>query len=196
MANFQSIAAAGSSVVRVLNSCFEQEQPIESRRTRAQLVRTFDFEEPGSRIPSPALTVFFYRVDFNKTMRASWSAVGSQDGLPHLPVDLQFLITPWADNAEDELRILGRAMQCLETHPIFSGVLLDPIGGWTPGESIQIMLGELSTEEVMRTFDSLPIDYRLSVPYLARIVRLDGNRPQPAPAVTTLVTGTTATSEP
>ena len=38
-----------------------------------------------------------------------------------------------------------------------------------PGESIQIMLGELSTEEVMRTFDSLPIDYRLSVPYLARI---------------------------
>ena len=26
----------------------------------------------------------------------------------------------------------------------------------------------------MRTFDSLPHDYKLSVPYVARVVRLDG----------------------
>jgi len=182
--------------VRMLNACFDQEQPIESRRTRAQLVRTSDFEDPSTRITTPGITVFLYRVDFNKTMRAAWSAVGSQDGLPHLPLDLQFLITPWADNAEDELRILGKAMQCLESHPLLSGVLLDPSAGWTPGESVQVLLGELSTEEVMRTFDSLPLDYRLSVPYVARIVRIDGNRPQPSPPVTTLVTGITASSQP
>jgi hypothetical protein len=195
MANFQGIAAAGASIVRMLNSCFDQEQPIESRRTRAQLVRTTDFEDPSTRITTPGLTVFFYRVDFNKTMRAAWSAVGSQDGLAHLPLDLQFLITPWADNAEDELRILGKAMQCLESHPLLSGVFLDASAGWAPSESVQVLLGELSTEEVMRTFDSLPLDYRLSVPYVARIVRIDGNRAQPSPPVTMLVTGITASSQ-
>ena len=195
MANFQGIAAAGASIVRLLNACFDEEQPIELRRTRAQLVRTSDFEDPATRITTPGLTIFFYRVDSNKTMRAAWSAIGSQDGLPHLPLDLQFLITPWAENAEDELRILGKAMQCLESHPLLSGVFLDASAGWTPGESVQLSLGEVSTEDVMRTFDSLPLDYRLSVPYVARIVRIDGNRQQPAPPVTTLVTGITASPQ-
>mgnify|MGYP000914636632 FL=1 len=38
---------------------------------------------------------------------------------------------------------------------------------------MQLLLEEISTEALMRTFDSLPSDYRLSVPYLARVVRID-----------------------
>jgi hypothetical protein len=122
-------------------------------------------------------------------MRAAWSAVSSLDGRAHLPVDLHFLLTPWAENAEFEYRILGKAMQCLETTPLLAGPLLHPSSDWAPNESLQLVLEDIPTEAVMRTFDSLPTDFRLSVPYLARIVRLDGRQSRPAPPVATLVTG-------
>ncbi len=191
MADYAVIAAAGRSIERMLNAAFEEEEPVDGSKTRAALVRTSDFEPNAvaTSIGSPALSIFFYRVDFNKTMRAAWSAIGSQEGRGRLAVDLHFLITPWADNSEFELRIIGKAMQCLETTPILSGPLLHPSAAWSANESIQVVMEEITTEAVMRTFDSLPTDYRLSVPYLARIARIDSRQAQPDTPVTTLVTG-------
>ncbi len=194
MANFSGLSAAGKSVERFLALAFLEEEPLAGvvmdAKTKVVLARPEDYApaNSSSAIGSPALSILVYRVDFNKTLRAAWSAVGSQDGHSHLPVDLHFLLTPWADNAEFELLILGRAMQSLESTPILSGPLLHPSGEWAPNETIQVLLEDLSTEAVMRTFDSLPGDYRLSVPYLARIVRLDG-RSTVAPTVTTVVRG-------
>jgi hypothetical protein len=201
VAGFAGVAAVGKSLERLLNAGFDEEQQdadpqrwlVPNKKTKAVLVRTADFEESvvGTNIGSPALSIFLYRVDFNKMMRAAWSAVGSQDGFAHLPLDLHFLLTPWADNAEFEHRILGKAMQCLETTPMFSGPLLypSPFAGWAPNESIQIVLEDVSTEALMRTFDSLPTDYRLSVPYIARITRIDGRQASIEPPVTTAITG-------
>jgi hypothetical protein len=45
------------------------------------------------------------------------------------------------------------------------------------------------TEWVMRTFDSLPVDFKLSVPYVARITRIDGRQRFVAPDTTTVVAG-------
>ena len=192
MTGFAGIAAAGRSIERLLNAAFDEEQPIPGQRARAVLVRTNDFDvsSGASIIPPIALSIFVYRVDFNKTMRAAWSAVGSQDGHGHLAVDLHLLLTAWADNAEFELRILGRAMQAIETMPILGGPLLDPITEWAPNESVQLVLEDISTEAVMRTFDSLPTDYRLSVPYIARIVRIDSRVANPDQFVTSLIAGT------
>jgi len=83
--------------------------PVDGRVTRAFLVRTEDFDQTSlsTVIVRPALSVFLYRVDFNKTMRAAWSQVTAHDGRPHLPLDLHFLLTPWGDNAEAESAILG-----------------------------------------------------------------------------------------
>jgi hypothetical protein len=39
---------------------------------------------------------------------------------------------------------------------------------------VQICLEDLSTEDLMRTFDSLPLDYKLSIPYVARITVIHG----------------------
>jgi len=187
MASYASIAAASKSIERLINACFADEPPIDSHTSRATLVRTEDLVKTGSafNFPIPGLTLFFYRVDFNKTMRAAWSGVGSIDGRGHLPLDLHFLITPWADNAEHEQRVLGKAMECLETTPIIAGPILfpDPTAQWAPNDAIQIVLEEISTEAVMRTFDSLPIDYKLSVPYLARVVRIDSKRVFASPTV-------------
>ena len=195
MADYTSIAATGRSLVRFLNHCFTEENPHPlGNTTTAVLIRSEDFKpssEQGSApaIEDPALSIFFYRVECNRATRAGWSATGNYEGRAYLPLDLYFLITPWAKNAEYELSILGRAMQCLEQTPILTGPLLDELGAWAPGEAIQVSLAELSTEEVMRTFDSLPHDFKLSVPYVARVVRIDQRHAVPAPDSRTVEIG-------
>ena len=194
MANFNSIPAAGKSIERLLNLAFaEAPLPVPGKTTKANLVRTEDFDRASisTIIVRPALSIFLYRVDFNKTMRAAWSGVTHHDGRAHLPLDLHFLLTPWADNAEAEGAILGRAMQALDATPILSGPLLHQSGDWAPNEAVNLLMDEISTEAVMRTFDSLAADYRISVPYIARVVRLDGQRATPSPDVTTVVKGAT-----
>lgn len=192
LAGFAGIAAVGRSIERLLNSCFEEQPPV-GGNPKARLVGTIDFDISNAST-RPALSIFLYRVDFNKVMRASWSAASGQDGRSHLGLDLHYLITPWAENAEAEHLVLGRAMQCLEETPILSGPLLHSSGGWDAGESIQLVLEEISTEAVMRMFDSLPTDYRLSVPYIARVMRLDGRLAVPEGPVVTAITGAVPTT--
>lgn len=190
MADYLSIAAAARSVERLLNLAFDEDEPVPEQQTKAVLIRTDDFDSEGvGLIAPPALSIFVYRIDFNRTLRSAWSAVGSQEGRAHLPLDLYFLITPWAENADFELRILGRAMATLDANPILSGPLLDPLGRWQPGEAVQVCLADLTTEDLMRTFDSLPVDYQLSVLYVARVITLSERTATPDPAVTTLAIG-------
>lgn len=191
MAGFAGIAAVGTSIERFLNRCFELEEPVEgiAARTTAVLVSGQDFERSviGDRIPRPGLSIFLYRIEINKSTRAAWSGVGSASGRSHLPVDLHYILTAWGENAEAEHRILGKTLQCLDSVPVLTGPLLHPSGGWAPNESVQLLCGELSTEELMRTFDSLPIKYRLSICYVARLARIDGLDPGVDRAVMTAI---------
>ena len=202
VAGFRSVGAAGKSIEAVLNVAFADDPPVASHATHAVLIRTDDLDlSAGSLIsPTPALSILLYRVDFNKTMRPAWSSLGSIDGHCHLPLDLHFLLTAWADNAEDEHQIIGRALQTLETVGALSGPLLYPTGEWEPGEAVQLYLEDMATDDLMRTFDSLQCDFRLSVPYIARIVMLSGSiLPRdvqgaepvdvPSPDATRIVTG-------
>lgn len=193
MADFLSLAATARSLEKLLNHAFDVDEPLGvGTQTKAVLVRTEDLDPSGGVgvITAPALSIFVYRVDFNRTMRAAWSAVGNQEGRAHLPLDLYLLLTPWAENADFELRILGKAMECLDATPILTGPLLDPLGNWAPGEAVQICLADLTTEDLMRTFDSLPVDYNLSVLYVARVITLSERVATPDPNVLTLATGT------
>ena len=195
MTNYLGLAAVGQSIERYLNFCFQEESPIPHeppdppRPVNAKLVTTADLADPKSNIEALALSIFLYGVNVNAETRAAWSAVAHHDGRPRLPLDLHYLLTPWGADAVEEHRILGRAMQCLEATPSLSGPLLDPMADWAPGESVQICLAELTTEDAMRTFDTLPLDYKLSVHYLARVVRIDHTDAFEEPIVSTAATG-------
>ena len=186
MAGFTAIAAVGKSIERLLANAFLDRAPVPGKTTKAALIRAEDITDTQIQtlVGDYGLSILLYRVDFNKTMRASWSAVGQDDGRGHLALDLHYLLTPWADNAEHQHMIIGRAMQTLERTATLSGPLLyEPVLPTTAEyvdepraaltDNVQIVLEEISTEALMRTFDSLPSDYRLSVPYLARVVRID-----------------------
>jgi hypothetical protein len=191
MGGFSSISAAGRSVQRLLKLRFEEQDPIKPGATSVAIMRTEDLDPDNfaNIVSRPALTLFLYRVDFNKTMRAAWAGVGMYDGRSHLALDLHFLLTAWAANAEDEHLIIGRAMQSIEDTPILSGPLLMAASDWAPNECLQLVLEDIDTESLMRIFDSLPVDYRLSIPYIARVIRVEGAPPAAEPPVVTQVTG-------
>ncbi|MFA3789987.1 DUF4255 domain-containing protein [Aliiglaciecola sp. SL4] len=184
MADFASVAAVGSSLVRFLTYCFDQQQPIpggsSSTDTTVVLARTEDLNlEDNPLITPPCLALFLYRVDFNSTSRAAYAGKALAKGRAHLPLEFHFLMIPWGITADQEYRILGRTIQCLEDHPLLTGPMLDPVTNWATNDSIQLSLEELSTEDLMRIFDSLPIDYKLCVPYMAKMVVMQGRRQDP-----------------
>lgn len=196
MAGFTGIAAVGTSIERLLSHAFVERQPVPNKTSKAALIRTEDLAKDTlieNLIGKLGVTILLYRVDFNKTMRAAWSAVGNADGRGYLALDLHYLLTPWADNAEHQHMIIGRVMQVLERTPMLLGPTLYspslPLPAYasepqsSPTDAIQILLEEISTEALMRTFDSLPSDYRLSIPYVARVVRIDTLETAVAPPV-------------
>lgn len=173
----------------MLNAAYAAEEPIDATDpTRAVLIQTDDLDLGSTTlIVRPALSILLIRVDFNKTMRANWSSIGQLDGRAHLPLDLHYLLTAWADNADHEHRIIGRTLQVLEQAGALSGPLLHPDGDWLPGEAVQLYLEDMATDDLMRTFDSLTCDFRLSVPYIARVVVVSSDVGEPPPDVTTFV---------
>jgi hypothetical protein len=191
VASFTGISATGKTLERLLNAAFAVDKPHDSKAVKAILVRTNDFDTSSGPLSggSPKLSIFLYRVEIDPVTRAGWAAVGSFDGRAHLPLDLHYLLTPWADGAEFEQDILGSAMACLETSPILSGPLLHPSSVWEPNEGIQVGTEDVSTDNLMRIFDSLEASYRVSLPYRARVVRIDGSVAAPPPTVTDVIVG-------
>lgn len=188
MGSFRAIAAVGRSIERLLQAGFSTLDPV-GGDTRAVLVQTEDFAEDADIIRAPAISIFLYRVDIDRTTRASWSAAGHYAGTGHIALNLHYLLTPWALNADYAHRILGHALAQLEATPILTGPTLDPLGDFAPNEEVQLVTGEITTEELMRTFDSLPTDYRLSMPYVARVVRIETSPARPDPPATTVQVG-------
>ena len=75
MPGHESIAAAGRSLERYLTACFAADEPVDGEVTTAVVVGTGDFDVANAEgIATPALALFLYRVEVNKTMRAAWSA--------------------------------------------------------------------------------------------------------------------------
>jgi Pvc16 N-terminal domain len=199
-----TIAATALSVREQLNRYFVDLDALDPDAFRqlptARIVSSDDFGNvgtaAGATIQFPTLSIFCYRVDINRVTRPAWSAVAAHDGSIHLPLDIHLLLTPWDSDPEAEMRILGATMQCLEAQPVLSGPRLHPLGRWAPGEAVQLLNEDLVTEDVLRTFDTLPSDFRLSVSYCARIARIDAPDEPDHPDVLTVVRGLTPTAVP
>ena len=64
--------------------------------------------------------------------------------------------------------------------------ILTAEGGWGVGDQIQIVPSELSHEDMMRVWDALDPAYRLSVAYVARVIRIERDAiPAGGPVVAT-----------
>jgi hypothetical protein len=95
-----------------------------------------------------------------------------QENTP-LSVDLHYLLTTWSRSPFIEQTTMAWTMRELQQHPVLDRSSLSPDAEWDAGEFIQIIPSELSNEDLMRIWDALEPPYRLSVSYVARVIRVD-----------------------
>jgi hypothetical protein len=113
-------------------------------------------------------------VNVNDQLRNTAKSGDAFEKRPPLALDLHYLLTVWASNAVAEHSILGWAMRQLQLRPLLDSSTLSPEAAWDIAETVQVLPTDLTTEEIMRLWDALKPGYRLSVAYVARVVRIDG----------------------
>jgi hypothetical protein len=121
--------------------------------------------------PQPTCTIFLYRVAVNSVMRNGPRLVlgGGATSRPLLPIDLCYLITPWAKDPRDEHLMLGTILQGLYDRAELGPADLTGTS-WAPDDSVQLVLETLTLEEHFCIWDTVDMPYRLSLTYMARII--------------------------
>lgn len=190
MAGYQALAAVGRSIVEILNTGYARELPVPARRPTAVLAGTSDFDQvnssPSAVIRFPAVSVYCYRITVDRETRPGWSAVAAGDGIPRLPLRMHMMLSAWDQRVENELEWLGLTARILEANSILTGPLLDQSGDWDAGDTVQVVYDELALISMSEAFQALTTDYRLCLPYVARVVVIDAEALPTAERVTTV----------
>jgi hypothetical protein len=188
MTNPRAIHAVGVSLVSYLNRAFEinGQALTDVPACKVRLLSSGDLTKIDDVLDLPALTLYLYRITLNEHVRNVRRPNGATgQGIP-LAVDLHYLLTAWADSAQEEQTTLAWAMRELYMHPLLDAAALNAEANWDPADAIQIAPSELNLEDMMRIWDALEPSYHLSVSYIARLVRIDPDRtPDHQPVVAT-----------
>ena len=178
MADYRAIASVCEAVVNLLRSNYRPEYF--NHELQFDVYTRHDF----SNAMEAGVSVFLYRIYHNGTHRIPQATLGpnGERRMTQLPLDIHFLLTAWARGASLQNTIAGWMMRVLEDTPILQpGILNYKWAAFSPNETVEISLTQLSTEDILRIWDTLIQDkYQLSVPYLARNVRIDSNITKPA----------------
>lgn len=188
MANLAAVYSVGASLELHLKRQYQvmrDAEPVEEKKPVSCLFELTSTQALGKRADSTdnLVTIVLYRVTVNEHLRNARKATAPPDAAPPLALDLHYLLSVWSEKAQDEQKILAWVMRQLHQHPVLDVWSLSE-AGWDRGDYIQLIPAELSTEDVMRIWDSFKPDYRLSVSYIARVVRIDdGTRAVGRPVV-------------
>ena len=150
------------------------------------------FEGLDAPLAPPTITIFLYRITVNPTMRNGprRCVAGGGTTRPLMPIELRYLITPWANETGGEHTIAGHILQAL-----YDRTELGPADlrgdSWSDDDSVQLVLDDLlSTEEYYQIWSNAQLPYRLSLTYLARIVGIEPTETvTTAPVVSATFTG-------
>lgn len=194
MAGYRALAAVGLSIVSLLEGRFAAAIPV-GPRPQPVMAGTSDFDEvnsnPNAVIRYPSVAIYCYRITVDRETRPGWSGVATSDGIPRIPLRMHLFISAWDTVVEKELEWLGLTARVLEGHSILTGPMLDPSGDWDPGDAIQVVPDELSLDSISEAFQALTTDYKCYLPYVARVVVIDGDVEPVGPPVATVGAGLT-----
>ena len=121
---------------------------------------------------STTVSLYLFRITMNEHLR---NKVPPSRAQPPLMLDLHYLLTVWTDSPLAEHSIAAWVMRELYQQPVMDISLLSPDADWGKDDVVQIIPAELSNEDMMRIWDALAPNYRLSLSYMARVVRIDAD---------------------
>jgi hypothetical protein len=178
MAGYGAIRATCEAIIRLLEQSWDQGPVHNDEPPTFQVYNTRQFQE---RPVTTGVSLFLYNVSVNTVQRIppGRPRLGSDPRPRQLPLDLYLLLTPWATEASLQHELLGWAMRVLEDNAVVSVTALNTPADtvFEPDETVEIISTSLSIEDLLRIWDGIPGDFQLSVPYTARIIRIDSTRP-------------------
>ncbi|HEX7071900.1 MAG TPA: DUF4255 domain-containing protein [Rhodothermales bacterium] len=178
MADFRAIEGVSSALVQVLK---EGLAGADLGDVPVLLFGTDDFARPLAQ----GVSVFLYRVSFDPTvhMRSEGPLPDESSAPPLSALELRYLLTIWADDPHAQLQLAGYVIERLERTPVITHDVLSAAGEgvFEADETVHLLADDLSTKDLLRIWTSLGVgSYRLSLPYLARGVKLQSLGGNPA----------------
>lgn len=180
MATYAAVQGVMAAIEGMLAERFPPELKATPVNAGVQLFGSASFSQTSI---SNTLALYLYRISIDPTIPGGYvrSLPGAPGGrVPEVPLMLHFLMIAIADTALAENSLMGWGFQQLAITPILGadrmaaqalalpGQKLD----WDDSDDVQIATEELTREELMRIWDTLPLKYRLTVPYVVRGVRV------------------------
>jgi Pvc16 N-terminal domain len=190
MANYRAIAATSAALAGLMRDRYPRDEF--GSGLDIVLYQTRDFESPMQ----DGFSIYLYRVATNGTVR-NLTLRRSPDGRryrPSLPLDLHYMITPWAQDVERQHRMLGWVMRMMEdTGALSSGHLnhyLPETDTFMPNEGLEIVCDPLPLSDYLTLWDRLRPRLPASATYALRMVLIDSDVHVPdGPPVQTRVLG-------
>lgn len=173
MATSSAVAATSEAVVRLLRSSYDpadfNQAPLDFQVYVAE-----NFQRPMDE----GVSLLLYRVYPDGTNRTPPGRLlpNGRRNRPKLPLELHFLLTAWARTASLQHEIVGWLMRTLEDNPVLYPSLLNAYRSdvFLPEETVEIAVAQLSVEDLFHIWEVMISHvYQLSVPYVARVVRID-----------------------
>jgi hypothetical protein len=172
VATYHAVAAIGQAILGLL----EQARPTpEFDRSQFLMYQSANFQTPMEE----GISLYLYRVAVS-TARRNLPSKTLPDGRrkrPPLPLDLHYLLTPWAKTATKQHRLLGWAMRVMEDTPTFPASLLNHYGPepdtFLPDETVDIVNEPISLQDIFNVWEIAKHNVQVSVAYVARVVPID-----------------------
>jgi hypothetical protein len=178
MANIAAIRSVGTSLAAYLNNAYRDTTfPPSVAKPECTFSLTSIGGVRAQDVPSSDTSVrvliFLYRASMNQHLRNVGRSLDPGMRPVPLSVDLHYLVSFWAKSGENEQLVLAWTMRQLHDVPVLDSSILSREAAWSAEDLIQLIPEEIETEELMRIWDTLEPNYRLSLSYIARVVRID-----------------------
>jgi hypothetical protein len=177
MATFNAIAAVSNAILNVLKT---SQPPAELGASLTYpLYSAKNFEGDG--LPA-GFSLFLWRVTLSSTQR-NLPPRRLPDGRvmrPSLPLDLHYLLTPWAGDIETQQRMLGWAMRVLEDVTTLPAAMLNyhlaETDTFSSDESVELVADPMAMTDLFNLWDKLKHNMQTSMTYLVRNVLIDSQQ--------------------
>ncbi len=177
MASYVAIAAVARTLLRLI----EEQCPREefSGTPTFALYSSHDFTPPVSE----GFSLMMYRVTVNTVLR-NQPPRRRADGTrkrPSLPLDLSFMLTPWATEPERQLRLLGWAMRFLEDNAVLPASVLNQSlsrrehPAFDPDEAVEVYCDSPAIADYLGLWDKFKHRWQTSVIYSVRMVMIESD---------------------
>lgn len=185
MAHYAAIRAVGESVLALMREACPAAELQLGASPAFQLASLGSLTE-GQTPPAEGFYLVLWRVGIGGSPR-NLPPRRARDGRlykPSLPVDLYFLMLPVAGAADKQTQMLGWALAFLHQLPTLSGEVINRYTQGSPAvfqpeETVELIADPLSTVDYLSLWDRVKSGFQAGMTYVARMVLLDIDQPEP-----------------